>query len=80
MKVVIEAFDKESELIAFETEVGGEYLQPIFDILKLDESDIEFLLCGAGGFDISASQLQEISSILAIPFDPLSHDFQLGTG
>ncbi|MEI8595559.1 hypothetical protein CAG70_14190 [Photobacterium halotolerans] len=80
MKVVVEAFDKESELLVFEIEIEKSHLDKIKQIAGLTEDDMNFLLSGAGGFDLSADQVKEIEMATSKAIYRLDCDFQLGTG
>ncbi|NAW86549.1 DUF7683 domain-containing protein [Photobacterium halotolerans] len=79
MKVVVEAFDKESELLVFEIEIEKSHLEKIKQIAGLTEDDMNFLLSGAGGFDLSADQVKEIEIATSTAIYRLDCDFQLGT-
>ncbi|WP_202602095.1 DUF7683 domain-containing protein [Photobacterium halotolerans] len=78
MKVVVEAFDKESELLVFEIEIENSHLEKIKQIAGLTEDDMNFLISGAGGFDLSADQVKEIEMATSTAIYRLDCDFQLG--
>ncbi|MDC5805433.1 hypothetical protein OPW36_17355 [Vibrio europaeus] len=79
MKVVIEAFDKKSELLLSEIELKSSHVDEVSKILGLSEDDLQFLLAGAGGFDISTEQVKAIEAIIGESFYSSQCDYQLGT-
>lgn len=79
MKVVIEAFDKETELLVLEIEVESSYVEEVAQVLGLSDDDLQFLLGGAGGFDVSTDQAKAIEQIISEEFFSPRYDYQLGT-
>lgn len=79
MKVVVEAFDKKSELLVSEIEVKSSYIDEVSKVLGLSDDDLQFLLAGAGGFDLSTEQVKEIETIISENFYSSHYDYQLGT-
>jgi hypothetical protein len=79
MKVVIEAFDKKSELLVSEVEVKSSYVEEVSKVLGLNDDALQFLLDGAGGFDVSIEQIKEIEIIIGENFYNSQFDYQLGT-
>ncbi len=79
MKVVIEAFDKKNELLVSEVEVKSSYVEEVSKVLGLSDDDLQFLLGGAGGFDVSIEQIKEIEIIIGENFYSSQCDYQLGT-
>ncbi|EKQ3596541.1 hypothetical protein V6969_004710 [Vibrio parahaemolyticus] len=79
MKVVVEAFDKKSELLVSEIEVQSTYVDQVSKVLDLSDDDLQFLLAGAGGFDISIDQVKAIETIIGESFYSAQCDYQLGT-
>ncbi|PAU35438.1 hypothetical protein CKF94_25290 [Vibrio coralliilyticus] len=78
-KVVVEAFDKKSELLVSEIEVKSSYVVEVLKALGLSDDDLRFLLSGAGGFDISIEQVKAIETIICESFYSAQCDYQLGT-
>ncbi|MGD8233195.1 DUF7683 domain-containing protein [Vibrio sp. TRT 1302] len=64
MKVLVEAFDKKSELLISEIKVQSSYVDQVSKVLDLSDDDLRFLLVGAGGFDISIDQVKAIETII----------------
>ncbi|MCG9749556.1 hypothetical protein L1D54_03625 [Vibrio brasiliensis] len=79
MKVVVETFDKKSELLVSEIEVQSSYVDQVSRVLGLSDDDLRFLLAGAGGFDISIEQVKAIETIIGESFYSDQCDYQLGT-
>ncbi len=79
MNVVIEKFDKKTELLVSEFVIGKEHLNAVAQILELKEEDIQFLTSGAGGFDISDTQALDIEKLVNKRFYDSKYDYQLGT-
>ncbi|ENX4856077.1 DUF7683 domain-containing protein [Vibrio diabolicus] len=79
MKIVIEKFDKQTELLVSELAVEQEHLDGIAQVLGLKEADIQFLTSGAGGFDISDAQALDIEKLIDKYFYDPEYDYQLGT-
>ncbi|CAH1578465.1 hypothetical protein THF1C08_200053 [Vibrio jasicida] len=79
MKIVIEKFDKQTELLVSELAIEKEHLDVIAQVLGLKEDDIQFLTSGAGGFDISGAQALDIEKLINKYFYDPEYDYQLGT-
>ncbi len=79
MNVVIEKFDKKTELLVSEFVIRKEHLNAVAQILELKEEDIQFLTSGAGGFDISETQALDIEKLVDKRFYDSKYDYQLGT-
>ncbi|WP_255905546.1 DUF7683 domain-containing protein [Vibrio campbellii] len=79
MKIVIEKFDKQTELLVSELAIEQEHLDGIAQVLGLKEDDIQFLTSGAGGFDISDAQALDIEKLIGKCFYNPEYDYQLGT-
>ncbi len=79
MKVVVEAFDKKSELLVSEIEVNSSYVDQVSKLLNLSDDEHRFLLAGAGGFDLSIEQVKSIETIIGESFYSAQYDYQLGT-
>ena len=79
MIIVVEAFDKKTELLSHEIKIKEEYLPDLFNILGLTKNEQDFLISGAGGFDIDNCKIKEIEILIGEKiYSPLC-DFQLGT-
>ncbi|GLR05148.1 hypothetical protein GCM10007906_27360 [Vibrio hyugaensis] len=79
MKIVIEKFDKQTELLVSALAIEKEHLDVIAQVLGLKEDDIQFLTSGAGGFDISDAQALDIEKLIDKCFYDPEYDYQLGT-
>ncbi|MCY9829488.1 MULTISPECIES: DUF7683 domain-containing protein [Vibrio] len=79
MNIVIEKFDKKSELLVSEFVIDKEHLDAMSQILGLNAEDIHFLISGAGGFDISRDQASDIETLIGHKFYDPECDYQLGT-
>jgi len=79
MNIVIEKFDKKTELLVSVLVIENMYLDAFASVLGLEEDDIQFLTSGAGGFDISDSQALDIEKLIGEYFYDPEYDYQLGT-
>ena len=79
MRVVIEAFDKKTELLVSEIELKSSYVGEVSKILGLSDDDLQFILAGAGGFDITVEQISSIEEIIGQSFYSPQCDYQFGT-
>ncbi|MCY9846388.1 hypothetical protein [Vibrio caribbeanicus] len=79
MNIVIEKFDKKTELLVSVLVIENMYLDAFASVLGLEEDDIQFLTSGAGGFDISDSQALDIEKLIGESFYDPEYDYQLGT-
>ena len=79
MRVVIEAFDKKTELLVSEIELKSSYVGEVSKILGLSDDDLQFILAGAGGFDITVEQISSIEEIIGLSFYSPQCDYQFGT-
>lgn len=79
MQVVIEAFNKDDELLAFEIKVSEKYVNKLVNNLNFSEADKEFLMSGAGGFDLNEKQVKQIENIINKEIFSNNYDFQIGT-
>ena len=79
MRVVIEAFDKKTELLVSEIELKSSYVGEVSKILGLSDDDLQFILAGAGGFDITVEQISSIEEIIGQSFYSPQYDYQFGT-
>lgn len=79
MRVVIEAFDKKIELLVSEIELKSSYVGEVSKILGLSDDELQFILAGAGGFDITVEQISSIEEIIGQSFYSPQCDYQFGT-
>ena len=79
MNIVIEKFDKQTEILISTLVINNKNLDTIAHVLGLEEDDVHFLTSGAGGFDISDSQALDIEKLIGISFYDPEYDYQLGT-
>lgn len=79
MRVVIEAFDKKTELLVSEIELKSSYVGEVSKILGLSDDELQFILAGAGGFDITVEQISSIEEIIGQSFYSPQCDYQFGT-
>jgi hypothetical protein len=78
MQVVVETFDKKSELLVSEIEVQSSYVDQVSRVLDLSDDDLRFLLASAGGLDISIEKVKAIETIIGESFYSAQCDYKLG--
>lgn len=79
MNIVVEAFDKKSELLVHEIIIENEYLSNVLNAIGLTQDEQHFLMAGAGGFDLDKSKIRQIEYIIGQDIYSERYDFQLGT-
>ncbi len=79
MNIVIEAFDKNTELLVSETILSKKDVVKVVKIIGLSEEEVDFLNSGAGGFDLTEDSMLKIGSELNIEFCTSLYDYQLGS-
>ena len=72
MKYVVEAFDKTTELLAFEVAIPASYGIEVKEIMEQKTEQQ-----GWEGYDLRADQLIALSKLLGETFDASAYDFQL---
>ena len=79
MDIVIEIFDKNTEMLLKEVNIEDKYLEAVLNELKLEDKDRDFLLNGCGGFDLASSQVKKIERIISVQFFSNKYDYQIGS-
>ncbi|QMV16694.1 DUF7683 domain-containing protein [Vibrio spartinae] len=79
MKVVIEAYDKKTELLVSEREIQDKFLAEVMHNIGFSSEDESFLCSGFGGFNLTEEQVKIIEAIIDESIYSENYDFQLGT-
>lgn len=72
MKYIIEAFDKTTELLAFEVAIPAIFGEKV-EMIMAWETEQE----GWEGYDLSADQLAKLQKLVSEQLDTSAYDFQL---